>query len=165
MTAKEQRGKWIFLTFAALLIAEQLVVVGLAVSGHGVAEFEWWKSVAQPLLFAMAVAILWQGENWLRWLVGVACLLAGGLKLFVAGRVLIRLAEVTPPEMTGFFMQAAGFPLGIVGFIGLLELLAGLAFLALPSVRAFFRYQRARGSRAYIESAEPGTSADRGPLG
>ena len=153
MTAQERRGKWIFLTFAALLIAERLLGVALALSGHGLAEIQWWKSVAQPLLFAMAVALLWQGENWLRWLVGMACLLAGGLQLFVAGRVLIRLAEVTPPEATGFFLQVAGYPLGVVGLMGLLELLAGLAFLVLPSVRAFFRYQRERRSRLDIENA------------
>ena len=165
MTVQERRGKWIFLTFAALLIAERLVGVGLALFSHGLAEVKWWHSVAVPLLFAMAVAFLWQGENWLRWLVGVACLLVGGLKLFVAGTILIRLAEVTPPEATGFFMQVAGYRLGIVGLLGLLELLAGLAFLTLPSVRAFFRHQRERGARAYVENTEPGATADRGPQG
>lgn len=113
---------------------------------HGLAGVNWWKSVAVPLLFAGAVAFLWQGDNWLRWLVGAACILSGGVKLFVSSRVLILLAEVTPPEATGFFMQVAGYPLGLIGLIGLLELLAGLAFLVLPNVRAFFRYQRERRS-------------------
>jgi hypothetical protein len=134
-----------------MLIAERVLGVGLVLS-HGLAEVQWWKSVARPLLFAWAVAYLWRGDNWLRWLVGVACTLVGGLELFASGYLLIRLAGVTPPEATGFFMQAAGYPLGAVALIGLWELLAGLAFLALPSVRAFFRYQREQRSKVYVES-------------
>ena len=95
-----------------------------------------------PLLFALAVASLWQGDNWLRWLVGVACILSGAIRLAVGSLVTIRLAEVTPREATGLFLRVAAYPLGLVALPGLVEVLAGLAFLALPSVQAFFRHQR-----------------------
>jgi hypothetical protein len=152
MTPQERRGKRLFLVLATLIVLEKLAGVGLTLSG-GLAEVRWLKSVAQPLGFAIAVAFLWQGDVWLRWLVGVACVLSGGLLAFVSGRVLVKLAGVTPPEATGYFMQVAGYPIGLVGAFGLLYVLAGLLFLFSPGMRAFFRYQR-EGPRVWIESAE-----------
>lgn len=151
MTALERRGKGIFLILAGLLIGERLLEVGLALSG-GLGEVKWFKSVVRPLLFAVGVACLWEGENWLRWLMGTVCIFVGGVKLFVSGRLLFLVTEVTPPEATGFFLTAVGYPVGILGLIGLLELVAGLCFLVMPSVRAFFRYQRAQRSAGPVES-------------
>lgn len=150
MTPQERRGKWLFLALATLIVLEKLVGVGLTLFG-GLAEVRWLKSVAQPVAFAFAVAYLWQGDVWLRWLVGVACVFSGGLLAFVSGRVLVKLAGVTPPEATGFFMQAAGYPIGLIGVVGLLYVAAGLLFLFSPSLRAFFRHQR-EGPRVWIES-------------
>ena len=150
MTPQERRGKRLFLILATLIILEKLAGVGLALSG-GLTEVKWFKSVVQPIGFALAVAFLWQGDVWLRWLVGAACVFSGGLLAFVSGRVLVKLAGVTPPEATGFFLQVAGYPIGLVGIFGLLYVVAGLLFLFSPSMRAFFRYQRER-RRVWIES-------------
>lgn len=150
MTPQERRGRRLFLILATLIILEKLASVGFAFAG-GWAEVRWLKSVVQPIGFAVAVAFLWQGDVWLRWLVGVACVLSGGLLAFVSGRVLVKLSEATPPETTGFFMQVAGYPIGVIAGVGLLYVLAGLLFLFAPSLRAFFRYQREE-PRVWIES-------------
>src|ERR1700721_3486787 len=130
-----------FLVLATLIVLEKLSGVGIALSG-GLAEVKWIKSVAMPLGIAMTVALLWQGDIWLRWLVGLLFVFTGGVRVYISGLVLAKLAGVTPPEATGFFMQAAGYPIGLIGVFGLLYVLAGLLFLVSPSMRAFFRYQR-----------------------
>lgn len=141
MTPRERRGKRLFLILATLLILEKLYVVGLMLSG-GLADVQWFRSVAQRVGFAAAIAFLWTGDVWLRWLVGVGCVLIGGLLAFVSGRILFQLAGETPPEATRVFMLVAGYPVGLVGLLGLLHVLAGLLFLFSPSMRAFFRHQR-----------------------
>ena len=151
MTPQERRGKRLFLVLATLLVLEKVAGITLALSG-GLAEVRWVESVVQPVGFALAVAFLWQGDVWLRWLVGLMCIFSGGLLAFVCGQLLVKLAGVTPPEGAGFFMQIAGFPVGLVGVFGLLHVVAGLLFLASPSIRAFFRYQR-EGPRVSIETA------------
>lgn len=139
-----------FLVLATLLILEKLAGVAFTLSG-GLGEVRWFKSVAQPVGCALAVACLWQGDVWLRWLVGIACVFCGGLQTFVSGLLLVKLAGVTPPDATWFFMQAIGYPIGLIGVIGLLYVIVGLLFLLSPSMRAFFRYQR-EGPRVWIES-------------
>ncbi len=151
MSPSVGRGRRIYLAFAVLLIAEELITVGFALS-HGLAEVKWWQSVARPLLFSLGVFFLWEGDDWLRWLVSVACLVTGGVAVVVAARVLFKLAEVTPPGEAGFLFRFAGVPIGIVAVVGLSRLLAGLAFLLSPSVRAFFRHQRVRRSGGITES-------------
>jgi hypothetical protein len=143
MTPHERLGKRLFLVLATLIILERLAGVVLALSG-GLAEVKWLRSVVQPVGLVIAVAFLWQGDIWLRWLVGVACILSGGVQAFISGRVLFKLVAVTPPEATGFLLQVAGYPLGLFGVFGLLYVLAGALFLLSPSMRAFFRYQRER---------------------
>jgi hypothetical protein len=141
MTPQELRGKRLFLILATLIILEKLASVGIALYG-GLAEVKWLKSVALPLGIAMTVVFLWQGDIWLRWLVGILFVFKGSGQVYISGWLLAKLAGVTPPEATGFFMQAAGYPIGLVGVFGLLYVLAGLLFLVSPSMRAFFRYQR-----------------------
>jgi len=133
----------LFLILATLLILEKLVGVGFALSG-GLSEIRWLRSVVQPLGFAFAIAWLWQGDAWLRWLVGFACVLTGGLTVYVSGRILLKLAELTPAEATRSFMLVAGYPLGFLALIGALHLIVGLLFLFEPGMRAFFRLQRER---------------------
>ena len=141
MTPQERRGKRLFLVLATLIILEKLAGLAITLTA-GLAEINWLRSVLQPVAFALAVAFLWQGDTWLRWLVGAACLLSGGLLAFICGRVLLKLAGETPPAATEVFMQVVGYPIGLVGVYGLLYVLAGLLFLFSPSLRAFFRYQR-----------------------
>lgn len=135
---------------ATLLIIEKLFGVGLVLSGN-FGEVKWYKSVVLPIGLCLAIAILWQGDNWLRWLVAAALVLSGGLAVFVGGRMLFLLAGMTPPEATGFFFQVLGLPIGLVVSVGLFHVAAGLSLLFSPRMRAFFRYQRER-TRVRIES-------------
>jgi hypothetical protein len=141
MTRQERRGKRLFLVLATIIILDELIKVGFALSG-GLADVKWLESVARPLAFVVAVALLWNGENWLRWLVGVACVVYGGGLALVSSHLLIKFGGITPPNATGNFMHVIGYPLVIVGFLAVFYLGAGLAFLLSPSLRAFFRYQR-----------------------
>lgn len=150
MTAQEIRGKRLFLMLASIIITSKLAGIGLTLS-RGLTELNWNKSIAQPLAFAGAVACLWWGSIFTRWLVGLSCLLSGGLQVLVAVRLLVKLAERTPLEATGFFLQVAVFPIGVFGLFGLLYCLAGLLFLFSPSMRAFFQYQQ-EGIKVWIES-------------
>lgn len=162
MTPQERRGRRLFLILASLIILEKLAGVGLALSG-GLAEVKWYKSVAQPVGLAVAVAGLWLGDVWLRWLVGVACIVTGGYSALVSGWLLVKLADGIPPEAARFFIWAAGLPIGLIGLVGLLYVLAGLLFLFSPSLRAFFRYQR-EGPRLWTEAAEPNSASERGGI-
>jgi hypothetical protein len=158
MTPQERRGKRLFLILATLTILDKLAGVGVAFIPF-LAEGKWSRSDAQAAGFALAfaagfalaVVYLWQGHIWLRWLVGGACLLAGGLATFVSGLVLMSFAGRTPPDATGLLIQVARNLAGILGLFGLLYVVAGLLFLFSPSMRAFYRYQRER-PRAWIES-------------
>ncbi len=152
MTPKETRGKRVFLVLATLLILENLATIGIALSGD-LTKIHWLKALGQPIGLSLAIAFLWQGDQWLQWLVGLGYILAGGLMAFATGRLLFKLAEVTPPEGAGFFMQVIGLPIGLIFVLGILHLLAGLCILFLPSLRAFFRYQRT-GPQMLIEPFE-----------
>jgi hypothetical protein len=92
------------------------------------------------LCLALSIPFLWQGYAWLRWLVGGACVLSGGLVLFAIGRNLavFGIFQISESPLYVLALQV------LVGILGLVEVLAGLAFLFLPSVQAFFRYQRER---------------------
>jgi hypothetical protein len=141
MMPQERRGKRLFLVLASLIILEKLIGTGLVLSGNW-AEIKWWPSVGRPLVLVFMVLILWQGDTFYRWLVGLTCILSGLPLAVIAGRVIVATAEVTPPEATGFFMQIVGYPMGFLGLIGLCYMIVGLLFLVSPSLRAFFRHQR-----------------------
>ena len=82
MSSAERRGRIIFLVIATLIVAIKLIGVALAFS-RGWEEVQWWKSVIQPLGFALGIVCLWQGENWLRWIVSLALIVIGSAQLFV----------------------------------------------------------------------------------
>ena len=140
--------------------------MGITLYG-GLAEIKWLKSVAQPLCFAFAVAFLWQGDVWMRWLVGTMCIFSGGLLAFVCARVLIKLAGVTPPQMTGFFIHVVAYPVGIVGEFGLFYVLAGDVVSCAHQVCGPFSAISGEGSQVLIriveldQTAEASVAADR----
>ncbi|HVC94463.1 MAG TPA: hypothetical protein VND64_12270 [Pirellulales bacterium] len=141
MNSQERRGKWIFLTLAAYLALERIVETGLSLS-HGLAIAPAIQSVALAFLLIVVLLFLWRGENTLRWLVGVWCLLSGGMSLVICIRPLIGMAAITPAESIGTFFQVTGIPFAVAIVKGLLKASVGLAILLLPGVQAFFRYQR-----------------------
>ncbi len=101
MNSQERHGKWIFLTLAAYLAVERIVETGLTLS-HGLAMAPAIRSVALAFLLIVALMFLWRGENTLRWLIGVWCLLSGGMSLVVSSTAMIRTAAITPPELVAF---------------------------------------------------------------
>ena len=143
MTHQERRGKRLFLVLATTIILHKLLDVGFAFTG-GLATVNWMRGVLQPAVIAISVAYIWEGENWLRCLLGAAFVLHGAVQLWLGGRVLIAFAEKTPPKAAGYFWQVIGIPFGIIALIGLFYVMAGLLFLFSPSMRAFFKYQRER---------------------
>jgi hypothetical protein len=116
MTPQERLGKRMFVILATLTVLEKL---------GGVWHGNWLISLG----LALSIPFLWHGYVWLRWLVGGVCVLSGGRALIAFGRTL---ADFDVP----------GESLDGAAAIGLVDVLVGLAFLFLPNVQAFFRYQR-----------------------
>lgn len=122
MTPQERLGKRWFLIVATLMVLGKLVPLWLGMNED--AAVSHWVSLS----LALSIPFLWQGYTWLSRLVGMACVLYGGLALFAVGR------------------DVAVYDLGwssivLPGVRSLVDVLAGLAFWFLPSLQAFFRYQ------------------------
>jgi hypothetical protein len=81
------------------------------------------------LALALAVPFLWRGTIWLQRAVGVTLLLSGITSLFFCLR--------SVPDI-----DVLGASVAFSGILGLVDILAGLAFLFLPDLGAFFRHQR-----------------------
>jgi hypothetical protein len=125
MTPQERLGKRWFLIVATLMVPEKLAGAWQGRFGHG--------AVVHSLIslsLVLSLPFLWRGYTWLSRLVAVVCVLSGGLALFAFGR-----------ELADFDVPGSSLSVG-AGVLGLLDVLAGLAFLFLPSLQAFFRYQR-----------------------
>jgi hypothetical protein len=145
MTPLVRRGKWIYVILATVIVLDQLGSIVAAMVGDRTA-FGWVRSVIQPLIFAIPVAVLWFGDAWLRWIVSASCFLTGVLFLFVSIRLLITFGE-PPPQSLGIFIQRGSYPLGLIVAFGVFYLAAGMLFVFSPSVRAFFEHQRNQASR------------------
>jgi hypothetical protein len=115
----------LFLIVVTLMVLGKLGGVRQGMFGYG-AVVHWLISLG----LALSIPFLWQGYTWLSRLVGVACVLSGGLALFAFGR------DLTDFDVPGWSLNV------FAGVLGLVDVLAGLAFLFLPSLQAFFRYQR-----------------------
>jgi hypothetical protein len=76
MTRLEQRGKWLFLILATLIVLEKLAGIGFALF-EGLGNVNWFRSVVTPIGVLCAIVGLWQGDEWLRRLVGGMFLLIG----------------------------------------------------------------------------------------
>lgn len=141
MTPRERRGAWVYWTLVVLIALDKLSGVGLVLS-DGLEQVKWWRSVILPLCPLLGLVLLRDGDRWLRWLMGAVLIAAGGLKLFAVGRVMFVLAEVGTPETNDFLLRVFGLPVGVLVAKEVLYMLAGVAILALPSLRAYFEYRR-----------------------
>lgn len=140
MTRQAQRGRWMFLALAGVLILQELANVGLGLLGEP-GEISWLKSVVQPLALSATVAWLWSGHTWLKWIVGLGYVLSGGRVVIGCGKAIVLLAWMTPPDDPHLFWVIA-LPLALVGGVGVLNLTAGLLLLCSPALNAFFKHQR-----------------------
>lgn len=141
MSPRERRGKWLFVILATLITLDKLAGVGLALSGDWY-QVKWGQSVMFPLCVIVAVVSLRDGETWLRWLLGGALMFVSGVKLFMLGRLWFAVTSGPEPNAADFAWQFLGPPLGILGAHQLVYLLAGLALLVSPSLRAYFAHRR-----------------------
>jgi hypothetical protein len=103
-----------FLTLATLIVVDRVSSVVLALL-RGTETLNVWQSVFLPMFVVFGVVSLWQGEKWLRQLVAAWALIHGGAIFILIGAVMYRMAAVTPPEQSGFFLSISatlfGFPL------------------------------------------------------
>lgn len=167
MTPRERRGAWVYWTLVVLIAADKLSAVGLALS-DGLGQVNWWRSVILPLCPLLGIVFLRDGDRWLRWLMGAVLIAAGGLKLFAVARVVFVLTEAGTPETNDFLLRVFGLPVGVIVAKEVLYMLAGVALLALPSLRAYFEYRRVgRHMRALADmiviraiAAEPSETTD-----
>ncbi len=172
MTPRERRGAWVYWTLVVLIALDKLSGVGLALS-DGLGQVNWWRGVILPLCPLLGMIFLRDGDRWLRWLMGVVLIAAGGLKLFAVGRVMFKLAEVGTPESNDLLLRVFGLPVGVLVAKEVLYMLAGVAILALPSLRAYFEYRRVgRHMRALADmmvvraiAAEPSETTEEEPEG
>lgn len=141
MTPRERRGAWVYWTLIVLIAADKLSGVGLTLS-DGLGQVNWWRGVILPLCPLLGIIFLRDGDRWLRRLMGCVLIAAGGLKLFAVGRVMFMLAEAGTPESNDFLLRVFGLPVGVIVAKEVLYMLAGVAILALPSLRAYFEYRR-----------------------
>jgi hypothetical protein len=141
MTRLERRGKWLFLTLATLIVLEKLVGVGFALS-EGLVEINWFRSVVSPIGVFCAIVGLWQGDEWLRRLVGGMFLLMGASQLYLSIRSMGALERKTPPGDANVLIDLVGTAFLMIGAFAVIYLIMGLLFLLSPSMKAFFRYQR-----------------------
>lgn len=72
--------------------------------------------------------MLWLGDVWLKWLVGIGFVFAGGVWALAGGRVLAKLAAMTPPNAATFGVQLAASPIAIT--------LLGLLYVAAAGITA-----------------------------
>jgi hypothetical protein len=141
MTPRERRGAWIYWTLVVLIAVDKLSGVGLVLS-DGLDQVKWWRGVILPLCPLLGMVFLRDGDRWLRWLRGFVLIAAGGLKLFAVGRLMYMLSEVSTPETNDFLLRVFGLPVGVLVAKEALYMLAGVAILALPSLRAYFEHRR-----------------------
>lgn len=140
MSRLARRGKTIFLVLVTLLIGETLLGVGRQLT-RGTQGIDLFDVVVTPLLICVGFAALWQGHLWLRWLACLYLVAWGGVQLLIVARVAAGMASVTPPSATLVFLQLVLQLLGGKLLLGTWHVLAGIALVSLPSLRAFFDYQ------------------------
>lgn len=133
--------QWLFLILATIIALEKLIGIGFVFS-EGLGEVNWFKSVVTPVGVFCAIVGLWQGDVWLRRLVGGMFLLTGASTLYLSIRSMVALQGKMQPHDPDFLIETVGTAFLIFGVFGVMYLLVGLLFLFSPSMRAFFRYQR-----------------------
>ena len=141
MSRLVRRGRAFFLILATLIVVDRLSSIVLAFIGD-TENLSLWRSVLSPGLVILGVVSLWQGETWLRWLMAAWSLMHGGTNLLILAVIMYRMAAVTPPEQTGFFLNMSAmlfwFPLLHASFY----ISTGLALLLSRSLNSFFDHQQ-----------------------
>ena len=139
MTALERKGKWILLFITVPLVFMHLVSIGYSLS-EGLANVQWFKSVVTPLGMICAVIGVWQGDEWLRRLLGAGLLFMGGSQIYLAVRHILAVRQkMETGDQILRILETAFWGMAI---FGTLYACMGLVLLLSPSLRAFLSYQR-----------------------
>lgn len=136
-----RRGRVFFLILATAIVVDRSWCIVIALVG-GAENLNFWRSVLLPALMIYHVVLLWQGENWVRWVTAVWSLLQGGIYLLIVGTSMYRLAVITPSEHAGVFLKFSAVFFGVLLLHAIPYVFAGLALLLSPSLKAFFAHQQ-----------------------
>ncbi|MFN3152177.1 hypothetical protein [Bremerella sp.] len=140
MVTSERRGRLFFLILATLIIADRLLVIVLGLAG-ATENFDLW-SLVLPWIVIVCVVSLWWGESGARRLLVLWSLWHGGTSLLMACYVMIRMAAITPPEQTDFFLTMSAKLLAFPILHASFYLFTGLALMFSGNLRTFFAYQQ-----------------------
>src|SRR5688500_3181005 len=139
MTALERRGKRILLFITVPLVFMHLPSIGYSFS-EGLANVRWFKSVVTPLGMICAVIGVWQGDEWLRRLLGAGLLLLGGSQIYLAVRHILAVRQKM--EAGDQILRILETAFWGIAFFGVCYACMGLVLLLSPSLRAFLSHQR-----------------------
>ncbi|MEW4561651.1 hypothetical protein AB1K70_03950 [Bremerella sp. JC770] len=141
MVTPEKRGRLLFLILAALIVVDRLAVIVLGLTSE-TENLNLWRSFLMPSWVIICVVSLWYGGTWPRLLLAFWSLWHGGMNLLLVCFTMVRMASITPPEQTGFFLSMSaklfGFPLLHASFY----VFTGLALVFSSSLKTFFQYQQ-----------------------
>ena len=141
MAVSIARGRRIFLFFATGMVVLKLLSLASAFS-NGFGEVKWIKSVLTPIGLLAALYVCSTGDQFFRWLLGIAMTFTGLAMSYVCIRIMVVTAKITKPEQSEFFFQIIGIPVGFLLLFALFDLAMGLSLLLSPSVKAYLIMKR-----------------------
>jgi hypothetical protein len=141
MNAIERRGRTIFWVLFGLLAADCLLRVVAAIA-FAQGPIHWWSSVAMRFATPVVVLCACSGDKTFKWM-AVVCLALDAVNWLMPGLfIAYKLAERTPWDQMGFLLWVLSFTVGEMLIRGAFFVAMALAFAFLPSLQAFWRFQR-----------------------
>lgn len=150
MSPLQFRGKRILLALIAVIIVCQFWNIGLITM-----QAEWdsrsLRSITKSVAVVGAALMLLRGEVWLVRHMIAYFLLMGLADLVIAGKIMTAVLAETPPGAGGAVLDIFLRVCGVLAAFGLFHIIVGLLLWWLPSIRAYFAYQRGSGSRVIVQ--------------
>ncbi len=140
MTSEQKRGMYLFLLIAGLIVLDKVSAVALTLMGEW-GEIRWWSFVVLPLGVALGVAAMWWGDDQLRRICAVVCILSGVERLYACSRIYQAIAGKDAQGDGEPVLSLFSPSLLAVAVPGALYVLAGLSLLFSRSMLAFFHHQ------------------------
>ena len=145
MSPLQLRGKRILLALIAIVLVCQCWNIALIAIGAEW-DFRTVRSIVKSLAVAGAVLMLLRGEVWLVRLMITYFFLMGLADLAIAGKLMAAVLHETPRGAGGAVLYVFFRICGALAAFGLFHVLVGLLLWRLPSIRAYFAYQRGSGA-------------------
>lgn len=144
MAYSARRGGAIFCFLAAVVIIDQGLSVVLPWISDAL-QFSLLNSIIIPaLVIGGLLLLLWRGNDWLRWLLGIWFIYRGASALFLVSMVTYQLAKVTPAGQIDFLFEIVGSTFWLHGLSGCFYLWAGIMLHFSPSLGMFLGAREAR---------------------